>query len=115
VTSDQSGNVATYSLTLRVDNQPPTVRLRVAGRARVRAKVRVSASVSDPGSGLARLPRVTFGDGSKATGFHLAHRYKRPGRYVVAFRCSDRAGNSVLVRKVVRITPAAVKPRAKRG
>jgi hypothetical protein len=115
VTSDQSGNVATYSLSLRVDNQPPRVRLRVALRARVHAKVRVSASVSDAGSGLARRPRVTFGDGAKAVGFHLAHRYKRPGRYVVAFACSDRAGNSVLVRKVVRILPAAVKPRSHRG
>ena len=39
VTSDQSGNVATYSLTLRVDNEPPKVRLRAPLRARARAKV----------------------------------------------------------------------------
>ncbi len=110
VTSDQSGNVATYSLTLRVDNEAPKVRLRAPQRARVRSKVRVSASVRDVGSGLAGRPRLAFGDGSKAVGFHLAHRYKRPGRYVVTFRCSDRAGNSVLLRRTVHVLPAPARP-----
>ena len=52
VSSDQSGNVATYTITLRVDNAPPKVRLRTPARARARAKVHVSASVLDVGSGL---------------------------------------------------------------
>ena len=51
-----------------------------------------------------------FGDGSKANGFHLAHRYKHPGRYTVTIRCSDRAGNSVTVRRTLRILPALAKP-----
>jgi hypothetical protein len=103
VTSDQSGNVATYTLPLRVDNQPPKVRLRSPLRARVGAKVKVSASVLDVGSGLAARPLITFGDGAKGYGFHLAHRYEKPGRYVVTIRCSDRAGNSALVRRTLRI------------
>ena len=110
VSSDQSGNVATYTITLRVDNDPPKVRLRAPTRARARAKVHVSASVLDVGSGLVARPRITFGDGSKANGFHLAHRYKHPGRYTVTIRCSDRAGNSVVVRRTVRILPAVAKP-----
>jgi hypothetical protein len=111
VTADQSGNVATYSITLRVDNDPPKLRLRSPTRARVRAKVRVSASVLDVGSGLAVRPLVTFGDGGKARGFHLAHRYRRPGRYLVTIHCVDRAGNASLARRAVRILPPVAKPR----
>jgi hypothetical protein len=103
VSSDQSGNVASYSLTLRVDNQPPTVRLRSPLRARAHAKVRVSASVLDVGSGLAARPLIAFGDGGKGRGFRLAHIYKRPGRYVVSIQATDRAGNTTLVRRAVRI------------
>jgi hypothetical protein len=116
VTSDQSGNVATYSFTLRVDNQPPKVRLRSPLRARARAKVKVSASVLDVGSGLVARPLITFGDGAKGRGFHLAHRYKRPGRYVVSITATDRAGNSVLVRRGLRIRAVSGKVAApKRG
>ncbi|MDX6537906.1 MAG: hypothetical protein QOD37_2247 [Gaiellales bacterium] len=103
VSSDQSGNVASYSLTLRVDNEPPTVRLRSPLRARAHAKVRVSASVLDVGSGLAARPLIVFGDGGKGRGFRLAHIYKRPGRYVVSMQATDRAGNTTLVRRAVRI------------
>jgi hypothetical protein len=86
------------------------VRLRTPVHARARTKVRVSASVLDAGSGLVARPRILFGDGSKANGFHLAHRYKHPGRYTVTIRCSDRAGNSVTVRRTLRILPALAKP-----
>jgi hypothetical protein len=106
--ADQSGNVAAYQITLRVDNQAPRVRLRAPLRARVRAKVRVSASVLDSGSGLAGRPRFTFGDGTHANGFRLAHRYKRPGRYIISILATDRAGNSVLVRRALRVRAAAI-------
>ena len=107
--SDQSGNSATYQLTLRVDNQAPRVRLRAPQRARVGAKVRVSASVLDVGSGLAGRPRITFGDGTHANGFRLAHRYKRTGRYTLTIRATDRAGNSVSVRRALRVRAAVVR------
>jgi hypothetical protein len=112
VSSDQSGNVATYSLTLRVDNQAPKVRLRSPQRARATTKVRVSASVLDVGSGLATRPLITFGDGAKGRGFHLAHLYKRPGRYAISILASDRAGNTTLVRRAIRIRAAVAKPRS---
>jgi hypothetical protein len=108
--SDQAGNTATYQLTFRVDNQAPRVRLRAPQRARVGAKVRVSASVLDVGSGLAGRPRFTFGDGTHANGFRLAHRYKKPGRYTVTIRATDRAGNSVTVRRALRVRPALAVP-----
>ena len=67
--------------------------------------MRVSASVLDIGSGLAGRPLITFGDGAKARGFHLAHRYKRQGRYTVTIRATDRAGNTTLVRRALRVAP----------
>jgi hypothetical protein len=108
--SDLSGNTATYHVTLRVDNEPPRVRLRAPLRARAGTKVRVSASVLDTGSGLAGRPRFTFGDGKHANGFRLAHRYKRPGRYTVAILATDRAGNSVSVQRTLRVRAAATVP-----
>ena len=55
------------TLTLRVDNDAPRVRLRAPAHARARGdKVRISASVLDPGSGLAGRPRIAFGDGARA-------------------------------------------------
>ena len=86
---------------------PPKVRLRSPLRARARAKVKISASVLDVGSGLAARPLITFGDGAKARGFHLAHRYKRPGRYVVSIDGDrPRRQQPSLVRRALRIRAA---------
>jgi hypothetical protein len=101
--SDLSGNVATYRISLRVDNEAPRLRIRSPQRARAGAKVRIAASVLDPGSGLARRPRISFGDGKGANGFRLAHRYKRAGRYVITIRAIDRAGNVSEVRRALRV------------
>ncbi len=81
-----------------------TTRRRACACARRSARASASrcassASVLDSGSGLAGRPRITFGDGTHANGFHLAHRYKRKGRYTITIRATDRAGNSTLVRR----------------
>ncbi|MDX6541121.1 MAG: hypothetical protein QOI71_2731 [Gaiellales bacterium] len=101
--ADLSGNVATYKLTLNVDNEAPRVRLRAPQHAYQGDKVRISASVRDAGSGLAGLPRIEFGDGAGGGGFRLAHRYRRAGRYVVTLRATDRAGNTTLARRALRV------------
>ncbi len=101
--ADQSGNVATFKLSLNVDNDAPRVRLRGAPHAFAGDKVRISASVRDAGSGLAGRPRVEFGDGAGAYGFRLAHRYARAGRYIVSLRATDRAGNTTLVRRALQV------------
>jgi len=108
--SDQSGNVATYPIVLRVDNAAPQLRLRTPLRPRAGAKARIWVSVVDAGSGLAGRPRFSFGDGTGAYGFHLAHRYRRPGRYVVTIRASDRAGNSAVLRRVLRVRAPLARP-----
>jgi hypothetical protein len=113
--SDLSGNVATYHVTFRVDNDAPRVRLRAPLRARAGTKVRISASVLDTGSGLAGRPRMVFGDGTHAYGFHLAHRYRRPGRYVVTITATDRAGNTTIARRSVRIRAAATRSRSRKA
>jgi hypothetical protein len=106
--ADLSGNVATFNLTLSVDNDAPRVRLRAPPHADEGDKVRISASVRDTGSGLAGRPRVEFGDGTGAYGFRLAHRYGRAGRYVVTMRATDRAGNTTFVERTLHVrVPAA--------
>ena len=109
--SDASGNVATYHVGFIVDNDAPRVRLRAPQRAQVGAKVRISASVLDTGSGLAGRPRMVFGDGTHASGFHLAHRYRRAGRYAVTITATDRAGNTTVARRFVRIRTVATRGR----
>jgi hypothetical protein len=101
--ADQSGNVATYELTLNVDNDAPRLRVSAPARADEGDKVHISLSVRDPGSGLAARPRIAFGDGTSGVGFHLAHRYEHPGRYVVTVRATDRAGNIALGRRALRV------------
>ena len=108
--SDQSGNVATYPIVLRVDNAAPRLRLRGPLRPRAGAKARIWASVADAGSGLAGRPRFSFGDGTGAYGFHLAHRYRRAGRYVVTIRASDRAGNIAVLRRVLHVRAPLAPP-----
>ena len=52
---------------------------------------------------------MTFGDGTKARGFHLAHRFKRPGRYLIKIRATDRAGNTSELRRALRVRAVAGK------
>lgn len=86
---------------LRVDAQPPRLKVRVlSGRNEVAVKL------SDPQSGLvARATRLSFGEGAlERGGGRLRHRYARPGRYTIRLRARDKAGNrlSQQVRVVVR-------------
>ena len=114
--SDQSGNVGKYPYTLNVDNDPPRMRMQLRATARVGAKVRFWVSVQDAVSRIAGRPLMTFGDGTRARGFHLAHRFKRPGRYIIKISASDRAGNSFQLRRVLRVRAVPGKvAAAKRG
>jgi hypothetical protein len=85
---------------LLVDGERPIV--TVSGP---RASGRVTVRVRDADSGLeAKATRVGFGDGATASGgagFH--HSYASPGRYTIAVRARDRAGNRVARRFEVRV------------
>ncbi len=76
---------------LRVDGEPPEVRIDTGRRGRVVVRL------ADSGSGLrAKATRVSFGDGAREQGgAKLVHDYARPGRYRIAVRARDRVGNRV--------------------
>lgn len=75
---------------LRVDAEPPTVRVSAHGD-------RVEVRLHDGQSGVkAKATRVSFGDGDhdrRGSGF--SHRYARPGNYRVVVQASDAVGNRV--------------------
>ncbi len=118
--------VLSPAVKLRVDDEPPLVRVKVQPESG-----RVSVRVSDPDSGVkGKRCRVSFGDGTPAMALHpsrghaqtlsrpeggegkghhanpayrLAHAYERAGRYRVVVRARDRAGNQLLRSFGVRV------------
>lgn len=83
---------------VKVDGSAPVVHLIRHGRELV-------VQVSDSGSGLVPATvRVAFGDGASGSGRSaLSHRYSRAGRYTVFVTARDRVGNTVNVKRRVRI------------
>lgn len=75
---------------LRIDAEPPTVRVTARGD-------RVEVRLHDGQSGVeAMATRVGFGDGdSERRGSAFSHSYARPGRYRVVVQASDAVGNRV--------------------
>jgi hypothetical protein len=89
--------------TLKIDRTPPSVSLRVHGSSvtvRVKDMPKSETSGVNPGS-----VHVRFGDGRSGDGRrNPTHRYKRGGSYTVVVTASDNAGNTVHVRKLVRVS-----------
>ena len=86
---------------LRVDGEPPLV--RVSGPERPRAGSR-SGSATPTRASRRRLTRVHFGDGAEERGgAKLRHRFERPGRYRIVVHARDRVGNRVTRRFQVRV------------
>jgi hypothetical protein len=85
---------------LRVDGEPPAVKVR-----RADGGFGVSVSVSDAESGVdVGAVNVSFGDGAKARGHRLyRHRYARAGVYTVIVHTRDRLGNEGVVRRLVSV------------
>jgi hypothetical protein len=84
------GQVVSRPAKLRVDDEPPSARLRTRG-------LKVSILLADQDSGVKRAS-CSFGDGSKRIRRRRVcrHAYRRPGRYPVLVREADRAGNSIV-------------------
>jgi hypothetical protein len=102
IATDRRGQAtATPTRTLRIDNTPPTLAVRISGtrKAGKTLKFRFSAGdVVHPGaSGLARI-RVDWGDGSRPVliGKREAHVYRR-GRFTLRVSATDKAGNATVV------------------
>jgi hypothetical protein len=92
------GEVHSKPVKLRVDSQPPRLRIRLRrGRRTVLLRLR------DPQSGLRRsTARVSFGDGATAKrAATFRHRYGSPGRYTIRLGAEDRAHNRL--RQQIRV------------
>lgn len=98
--SDQlGGDVLSRPAKLRVDAQPPQLRV-------LRKRGEVVVRLTDAQSGLvAKATRVRFGDGTQARGGGvIRHRYARPGTYTIVVRARDEVDNRLAqrLRVVVR-------------
>lgn len=94
---------ATESQPLRLDHAPPDATLRKRG---ARVVVRIVDGRRGRVSGVAPGgSSIRWGDGrvDPAVGARRAHRYRRVGRYRIAVRTLDRAGNRGTTTLVVRI------------
>lgn len=92
--------VASPKLTLKVDGEPPRVRLSGPGRGGW-----LAVRLRDRGAGVDRKRAwVRFGDGTVAAkGAGFRHRYESPGRYRVLVHARDKAGNGMTRAFEVRV------------
>ena len=83
---------------LRIDGQPPLLKLARRGSS-------VVLRVTDAQSGVdASAVRVSFGDGSSASGrASYRHRYAHAGVYTIVARVRDKTGNQGTIRRQVSI------------
>jgi hypothetical protein len=100
---------------LRVDSLAPTVSIRVGGKRRARALLRLTVRASDaapvaPGQAPIRTAGietivVDWGDRAPLEQIRRGarHAYARPGRYALRVTATDRAGNRVVVRERLKI------------
>jgi hypothetical protein len=129
IATDRRGQTfAAPSGTFRVDSVAPTARVRVSGARHVAAPLKLTLSPSDappppaPGaqptqtSGVASVI-VDWGDRSRREQVKLGaqHVYARAGRYTIRVTVVDKAGNSGVVRQLVKIVKPARRGRGRGG
>jgi hypothetical protein len=86
--------------TLRIDGQPPTVKVVTSGGGGA-----VTVKVHDAGVGVDKAAvGVSFGDGASGHGkTSFRHRYARGGIYTVVVHVRDKLGNQATVRRPVSV------------
>ncbi|MDP9491912.1 MAG: PKD domain-containing protein, partial [Actinomycetota bacterium] len=99
---DTPGACSTDTASVRVTNVAPRVNAGPDRRARRRARVRVTARITDPGPGDRFRIAWTCGNGARGTGRTATCRYRRAGRFTIRFTVTDddggRGADSVRVR-----------------
>jgi hypothetical protein len=100
VTDRYGQSTLTPSAPLKIDGQPPAVKI-----ARADGDHAVSVRVNDGESGVdTGAVSVSFGDGHEAKGrTRFEHRYARPGVYQVVVRVRDKLGIEGTVRQWVSV------------
>ncbi len=90
----------TGATTLRIDGQPPTVKI-----VRTQGGHAVTVKILDTGVGVQKSAvSVSFGDGASGHGkTSLKHRYAHGGIYTIVAHVRDKLGNQATVRRLVSI------------
>jgi hypothetical protein len=99
--TDQAGaQTLTAPTQLRIDAQPPTVKI-VRSEGSRGVIVRVSDTLSSLDT---QAVTVTFGDGGRGHGKKMfRHRYAHPGIYTIVVHVRDNLGNAGVVRRLVSV------------
>jgi len=100
---DSAGGCGSSSATVRVTNAPPRANAGPDRRAKRQARVRFRMRATDPGRDRLRV-LWRFGDGRRASGARVTHRYRRAGRYTVTATVIDDDGARATDRVRVRVT-----------
>jgi trypsin/PKD domain-containing protein len=100
---DSAGGCATSSAIVRVTNAPPRANAGPDRRAKRRAKVRFRMRATDPGRDRLRV-LWNFGDGRRASGAVVTHRFRRARTYIVRATVIDDDGARATDRVRVRVT-----------
>ena len=100
---DSAGGCDTSSATVRVTNAPPRANAGPNRRARRGARLRFRMRATDPGRDRLRVI-WRFGDGRRASGAVVTHRFRRARTYIVAATVIDDDGARTTDKVRVRIT-----------
>ena len=110
IATDRRGqSAATPTRNLRVDDTAPKVSFKLSGAHKRGKLIKVAAKATDASgtnakaSGLT-VVRISFGDGSRPiVGRRAAHRYGHSGHVTVRVTASDKAGNTITVKRRITI------------
>ena len=100
VATDQRGQTsATRTVTIKVDDTPPSLRVAIRRSGRT---VTVTAQAHDKRSGLKSIV-TSFGDGTSRSGARVTHHYRSSGSFKLVVRATDYAGARRLSARTIRI------------
>jgi hypothetical protein len=108
---DGVANTLTVPMPLTFDNTPPSLTLFAPGwPVLTGVPVRIHASASDHGSGVAGQPLLRFADSGPSRAWVVHHRFVDPGPTLVTAVVRDRAGNITRRGRMVHLVELKLLP-----
>jgi PKD domain len=98
-TDQRSQTTTTKTITVKVDDTPPSLRVTIHRSGRT---VTVTSSAHDKRSGLKSIV-TSFGDGTSRSGARVTHRYRSAGSFKLVVRATDYAGARRLSARTIRV------------